>query len=678
MIGEGQGVDGHCACICASTTAPIPSGALYESPAQLHSMSSLVTSEVERKQVEAERQALDIRGTASLQRVMLALSLHLASSLPFSGEAGPSTRPYPTFDPVPVSILFALSYDVAKYIYGDTSTSTTTPTPLISEEIKVDKIFLLWIFATLSDPLHERVVVARLKSAKEAWDLISDIVKDNKRSRTNALNAELRSLKLGDQSMATYFQKIYSIVIILTSLGSHVNDEDLVHFAREDLPDKYNQVCGYMHYQDTFPDLKTIRSLLITKETRLQSMSPSPPMDSSSASPMVLMTEIGTSCRPNNPQNANTSCFTSNREILDPKKKKEIESWLGDSRIIDSLDGSNEIEYFDTFLAIKELEYHEWLLKYPKPSWVKAKIRTRNLNNVKISYKMGHFLKSQAYIDLESPINVMSKQHYNKITSKGLEARHKPSNPSKNNNFVGRVKGLKNFYRKFHIQMSNDDHEKTYYSDSLTLGPEYKEDESINKEIRHLMKLERDAKRYKEDVTIEDLYSVTTPSPIPHAFLIFRHKFLADGTLSCYKARRVANGSTQMEGIYVDQTFNPVVKPGTIHFVLSLVASRHWSIHQLDVKNTFLHGDLSETIYMHQPPGTDLVRSEGTDLARTAGTDLARIAGTDLARTAGTDLARTAGTDLARSAGTDLARAAGTDLVYRSSRTDLDFLWNPI
>ncbi|GJT97468.1 ribonuclease H-like domain-containing protein [Tanacetum coccineum] len=53
----------------------------------------------------------------------------------------------------------------------------------------------------------------------------------------------------------------------------------------------------------------------------------------------------------------------------------------------------------------------------------------------------------------------------------------------------------------------------------------------------------------------------------------------------------------------VDETFSSVVKPGTIQTVLSLVASRHWLIHQLDVKNAFLHSDLSETVYMHQPPG---------------------------------------------------------------------------
>ncbi|GJT38193.1 ribonuclease H-like domain-containing protein [Tanacetum coccineum] len=83
---------------------------------------------------------------------------------------------------------------------------------------------------------------------------------------------------------------------------------------------------------------------------------------------------------------------------------------------------------------------------------------------------------------------------------------------------------------------------------------------------------------------------------------LFCHKHLANGTLSRYKARLVANGSTQLKGVDVDETFIHVVKPGTIRIVLSLAASRHWPIHQLDVKNAFLHGDLFGTVYMHQPP----------------------------------------------------------------------------
>nr|GEX61550.1 ribonuclease H-like domain-containing protein [Tanacetum cinerariifolium] len=98
-----------------------------------------------------------------------------------------------------------------------------------------------------------------------------------------------------------------------------------------------------------------------------------------------------------------------------------------------------------------------------------------------------------------------------------------------------------------------------------------------------------------------------TDTNIVHCMWLFRHKYLAYGMLSRYKARLVANGSAQLEEVDVDETFSPVVKPSIIWTVLILAVSRHWLIHSLDVKNAFLHGDFSKTVYMHQPPGSELL-----------------------------------------------------------------------
>jgi len=65
----------------------------------------------------------------------------------------------------------------------------------------------------------------------------------------------------------------------------------------------------------------------------------------------------------------------------------------------------------------------------------------------------------------------------------------------------------------------------------------------------------------------------------------------------------VAQGFSQKHGIDFDATFCPVVCPATVRIILTLVAMHNWALHQLDVKNAFLHGFLQEEVYMEQPPG---------------------------------------------------------------------------
>ena len=84
---------------------------------------------------------------------------------------------------------------------------------------------------------------------------------------------------------------------------------------------------------------------------------------------------------------------------------------------------------------------------------------------------------------------------------------------------------------------------------------------------------------------------------------VYAVKEHSDGLLERYKARMVAKGFTQKYGIDCQETFAPVAKMNTVHLLLALVAHRGWILQQYDVKNTFVHGDLTEEIYMTLPPG---------------------------------------------------------------------------
>ncbi|CAL8152107.1 unnamed protein product [Prunus armeniaca] len=111
--------------------------------------------------------------------------------------------------------------------------------------------------------------------------------------------------------------------------------------------------------------------------------------------------------------------------------------------------------------------------------------------------------------------------------------------------------------------------------------PKWKE--AMNEEMRALQK----------NVTWELM-------PLPHgkktvgSRWIYTMKLKVDGSVERYKARLVAKGYTQRYGIDYEETFAPVAKINTIRVLLSPAENLDWPLHQFDVKNAFLHGDLEE------------------------------------------------------------------------------------
>ncbi|GJR38942.1 ribonuclease H-like domain-containing protein [Tanacetum coccineum] len=160
-----------------------------------------------------------------------------------------------------------------------------------------------------------------------------------------------------------------------------------------------------------------------------------------------------------------------------------------------------------------------------------------------------------------------------------------------------------------------------------------------------------------------DLYQATTPSHIPYAFLVSQHmwhqrlghpggevlrRLVSSNFISynkekppvlchaCQLGKHVRLSfvssntmiSSCFDNIHSDVWTSPIPSLSGFKYytVLSLADSQHWPIHQLDVKNAFLHGDLSETVYMHQPLGFwDYVHPDYVCLLQRQGNDTAYL-----------------------------------------------------
>lgn len=107
-------------------------------------------------------------------------------------------------------------------------------------------------------------------------------------------------------------------------------------------------------------------------------------------------------------------------------------------------------------------------------------------------------------------------------------------------------------------------------------------------------------------ILVNDVWEVVSRPQVRYVVgsrWIYKIKYAMDDSIEKYKARFVAKGYAQKEGIDYEETFGPVARHTSIRTVISLVARMGWEIHQMYVTTTFLDGVIEEEVYIEQPEG---------------------------------------------------------------------------
>jgi hypothetical protein len=112
-----------------------------------------------------------------------------------------------------------------------------------------------------------------------------------------------------------------------------------------------------------------------------------------------------------------------------------------------------------------------------------------------------------------------------------------------------------------------------------------------------------------------DIVSKSKDKLVVSSKWIYKIEHAVDGSVEKFKARFVARGFTQKEGIDYEETFAPVGRYTSIRTIIAVASVLGWKLHQMNVKTTFLNGKIEQEVFVEEPNGF-VLHNKGTHVCK--------------------------------------------------------------
>nr|GEW56808.1 hypothetical protein [Tanacetum cinerariifolium] len=475
----------------------------------------------------------------------------------------------------------------------------------------------MWMYSTISPKLME-MVIDDDTSAHGIWKRLKDLFHNNKDARVTQLDNEIRNMAIGSLSVTDFFQEIKSKADRLANLDSSVKDTSLVTYAVNGI--QSTDAARVIRLWEKAPTFNELRLMMLLEESDMSHQSVSSRLlHNTPSSPTVLVASTTPTDKANtmstlgfdvchNFQRGSCSYGARSVSNYDTSTTKLEHGYWASSHLAENTGKYTRLPFYSSESNVASVDIVH------SDSW------TSPISSESDKFPFGSMTPDQLpSYDFLPPLNTQVTNPPNRHLSTGTLTPfiHIPTQPHPSQlHFTPHLGPTNEHVTLTDPTTSDPTHVPTPPGPTpnthLNTPAATTSRNAPNGPTTNTHHMVTHAKAGISKPLARMNCHVTTTSPIPRSHLhALRdphwHKAMVDEynaliSNETYKARLVANGHSQQQWIDCDETFSRSLNRPLFVQSLSLVVTRDWPIHQLDAKNAFLHGQLSETVYMHQPP----------------------------------------------------------------------------